>query len=132
MNTVLERIRRGIERFRMRLSQQAEHEPRSMVSNLPATMSGLETPEEDVLVAEELAILLPARVILYNDEVHTFDEVILQLVRATGCTSSQAESLAAEVDQRGLANVFEGEMDRCLRVSSILEEIALHTSIEMS
>lgn len=132
MNTVLERIRRGIERFRMMMTQPAQQDVRPIVTNILGTNSGLESPDEEVLVAEELAVLLPARVILYNDEVHTFDEVILQLVRATGCTTSQAEGLALEVDQRGLANVFEGEMDRCLRVSSVLEEIALHTSIEMS
>lgn len=93
--------------------------------------TSLPTPDEEVMVAEEIGVLLPAKVILYNDEIHTFDEVIVQLVRATGCTTSEAEAMAFEVDSRGFAIVYEGEMDRCLRVSSVLEEIALHTSIEM-
>lgn len=90
----------------------------------------LDDPDEDVLVAEETLVGLPAKVILYNDEIHTFDEVIHQLIKATGCTPSEAEGIAFEVDTRGLAAVYEGELDRCLHVSSILEEIALHTSIE--
>ena len=132
MNTVFERIRKGIERFRSLLSSSEAPEEQRYIPPVTGTNGAFDSPEEEVLVAEELSILLPARVILYNDEVHTFDEVIVQLVRATGCSTSHAEQLAFEVDQRGLANVYEGGMDRCLRVSSILEEIALHTSIEMS
>jgi ATP-dependent Clp protease adaptor protein ClpS len=87
-------------------------------------------PEVETLFAEETAVLLPSRVLLYNDEIHTFDEVILQLMKATGCTMMEAEGFAFEVDSRGLACVYEGEMGECLRVSSVLEEIALHTEIE--
>lgn len=89
-----------------------------------------EYPEVETLFAEELDVLLLSRVILYNDELHTFDEVILQLMKATGCTMMEAEGFAFEVDSRGLARVYEGEMGNCLRVSSVLEEIALHTEIE--
>ncbi len=82
------------------------------------------------MVAEDVEILLPAKVILYNDEVHTFDEVIFQLMKATGCSMGEGERLAFEVDTRGLACVFEGEMTDCLRVSSVLEEISLHTEVK--
>lgn len=73
----------------------------------------------------------PARVLLFNDDIHTFDEVIGQLIKATGCDSTRAEALAWEVHTRGLAAVYEGPMNECLRVSSVLEEIALHTKIEV-
>ena len=91
---------------------------------------GVELPDTETLLAEHTEVMLPSKVILYNDEIHTFDEVITQLIRATGCGESDAERLAFEVDIRGLACVFEGEMADCLQVSSILEEIALHTEIE--
>lgn len=91
---------------------------------------GVDLPDTETLLATETEVLLPSKVILYNDEIHTFDEVIFQLVKATGCTAAQAEDLAFEVDTRGLACVYEGEMTQCLRVSSVLEEIALHTEIE--
>ena len=73
---------------------------------------------------------IPAKVLLFNDEIHTFDEVIVQLIKAVNCTSGQAESFAWEVHTRGRACVYSGEINECLKVSSVLEEIALHTQIE--
>lgn len=73
---------------------------------------------------------LAARVILFNDEDHTFDEVIIQIIRATGCGAEEAELLTLEVHHRGKAMVYSGPLDVCLRVSSVLEEISLHTHIE--
>ena len=105
-------------------------EPSSQIRAPLYSSAIIESPDEDVMVAEDTLIGLPAKVILYNDEIHTFDEVIHQLMKATACTPPEAEQIAVEVDSRGLASVFEGELDRCLRVSSILEEIALNTSIE--
>ena len=70
-----------------------------------------------------------SRVILYNDDHHTFDEVIVQVSKATGCSGFEAEGVAWEVHTRGLATVFEGDLFNCLKVSSILEEIALHTQV---
>lgn len=83
-------------------------------------------PEIDETVDTGLA----ARVILYNDEEHSFDEVIHQIMLATGCSIAEAESYTTEVHTRGKAQVFDGGMNSCLRVSSILEEISLHTQIE--
>ena|SRR5688500_5763530 len=90
----------------------------------------LELPDAEMLVVEKEQIVLPARVILFNDDFHTFDEVIFQLMKATGCSPQEAEGLALQVDTTGQAYVFEGEVSRCLNVSSILESIELHTEIE--
>lgn len=90
----------------------------------------VDLPETEMLVIEKEQVVLPARVILFNDDFHTFDEVIFQLMKATGCSLQEAEGLAFEVDSSGRAYVFEGEMSRCLNVSSILEEIELNTEIE--
>ena len=79
----------------------------------------------DVLVQE------PAKVILFNDEVHSFDEVIDQIIKAIRCDTTKAEALTWEVHNSGKAVVFEGVMNDCMQVSSILEEIALHTQIEV-
>ncbi len=73
----------------------------------------------------------PATVILYNDEVHTFDEVIEQIIKAIGCDKTKAEALTFEVHNSGKAAVYEGAMPECLKVSGTLEEIALHTQIEV-
>jgi ATP-dependent Clp protease adaptor protein ClpS len=81
--------------------------------------------ETDVLVQE------PAKVILYNDEVHSFDEVINQIIKAIRCDTPKAEALTWEVHSIGKAAIFEGPMDECVQVSHILEEIALQTQIEV-
>lgn len=94
-----------------------------MDTNLPSEL-GLPWHDDDVDVAA------PNRVILFNDEEHTFDEVIGQIIRATGCSMTEAEAITFEVHHLGKALVFEGELGDCLKVSSVLEEIALHTQIE--
>jgi ATP-dependent Clp protease adapter protein ClpS len=76
------------------------------------------------------------RVILFNDEVHTFDDVINQVIKANGAvgvtvSQAQAEGIAQEVHTKGKAIAYGGEMENCIVVSTILEEIALHTMIEM-
>jgi ATP-dependent Clp protease adaptor protein ClpS len=91
----------------------------------------LGNPQSNELQDEDVAIQLPAKVILFNDNVHTFDDVIGQLIKATACNRSRAEALAWEVHSTGKAVVYDGPMNDCLRVSHVLEEIALHTQIEM-
>jgi ATP-dependent Clp protease adaptor protein ClpS len=84
-----------------------------------------EEKDVDVLIEQ------PARVILYNDEIHSFDEVIGQIIKAIGCDSVKAEALTWEVHNSGKAMIFEGQMTECLKVSHVLEEIALNTQIEV-
>ncbi|SRR5258706_11676214 len=85
--------------------------------------------EEDQDV--ETTIQEPAKVILFNDEVHTFDEVIGQIIKATGCDVAKAEALTWEVHNSGKANVFTGPISQCMEVSHVLEEIELMTQIEV-
>jgi ATP-dependent Clp protease adaptor protein ClpS len=87
----------------------------------------LQKEEKDV----DVLIDQPARVILFNDEEHSFEEVIGQIIKAIGCDTTKAEALTWEVHNTGKAQVFEGVMDECLRVSHTLEEIALNTQIEV-
>lgn len=87
-------------------------------------------PLEAPLFDEDVEVEIVAKVILFNDEWHTFDEVSEQIIKATGCTADKAETLTLEVHHRGRAMVYEGEMAQCIRVSAILEEISLRTQIE--
>ncbi len=73
----------------------------------------------------------PARVILFNDDWHTFEEVIGQLIKALGCDTIKAESITYEAHEHGKALVFEGPMPDCLRITGVLEEISLITQIEV-
>ena len=82
-------------------------------------------------VDNDTVIQAPAKVILFNDEIHTFEEVIGQLIKALSCDTATAEGLTWEVHNTGKAMVFEGAMNECVKISSVLEEIALHTQIEL-
>jgi len=85
--------------------------------------------ELQVEVLEEEAVSAAWRVLLFNDEVHTFDEVIRQIIKATGCSLGQAEGLTWQVHHQGKAQVYEGEFEECLKVESVLSEIDLITRI---
>lgn len=83
----------------------------------------------EIIEDQDTDITLSSRVILYNDDWHSFDEVIIQLIKAVNCTYEQARSFAFEVHVKGKAIVYSGSLKSCLKVTSILEEIALHTQI---
>jgi len=85
--------------------------------------------QEEVITDSDSDVGLISKVILYNDDWHTFDEVIAQLIIATQCTFEQARGFAFEVHVKGKAIVYNGSMNECLKVSSVLEEIGLHTQI---
>ena len=86
----------------------------------------------ETLAQEEIeeAIQTPWRVILYNDEIHTFEEVIQQLIKALKCGRGRAEELTLKVHSEGKAIVFEGEFEECLKRDYILREIELITEIK--
>ena len=71
-----------------------------------------------------------ARVILFNDDIHTFEEVAGQLVKATRCTFAKGMALANVVHTVGSATVYEGHMERCEAVAEVLAEIGLKAAVE--
>jgi ATP-dependent Clp protease adapter protein ClpS len=113
-----------------------ERTPFLVASNGPERETAPPTEDPDVEVEEQpeptsgAGTDRPWRVILFNDEVHTFDEVIGQLVKATGCSPSRAERLAWQVHTRGKASVYEGDFEDCLQVQTVLREIQLVTEIQ--
>ncbi|MBA4406438.1 Clp protease ClpS [bacterium] len=87
--------------------------------------TGIIEPEID----EQIGIGLPYKVVLFNDDWHSFEEVINQIVKAINCSYEIARGFAFEAHVKGKAIVFEGELNVCLKVSSVLEEISLHTQV---
>lgn len=73
---------------------------------------------------------MPWRVLLFDDDIHTFEQVVVQLMKATGCSEQRAWKHAETVHNTGKDCVYSGEFDRCFRVQSILCEIQLVTQIE--
>jgi ATP-dependent Clp protease adapter protein ClpS len=69
-------------------------------------------------------------VVLFNDEVHAFDEVITQVQKATGCSSSEAFQITYAAHSNGQAVAFVGDKPQCEQVATVLREIDLHVELE--
>ena len=87
-------------------------------------------PTKTARPEEETRLQAPWRVVLYDDDVHTFEEVILQVMRATGCTFERAQRHTWTVHTEGKDTVYEGTFEACLRVQGVLREIELVTEIQ--
>jgi ATP-dependent Clp protease adaptor protein ClpS len=83
-------------------------------------MSTKEKISEDVLLEE--AVVKQNEIVLYNDDVNTFDHVIEMLVNTCEHTSEQAEQCAIIVHHKGKCTVKTGELkDLKPRCSKLLQ-----------
>jgi ATP-dependent Clp protease adaptor protein ClpS len=78
----------------------------------------------------QTALGKPARVILYNDDWHTFDDVIRQLVKSGACTGPEAEVHAWTVHTKGRSQVYLGKRPDCERIARVLREIRLQVEVD--
>lgn len=87
-----------------------------------------ETIEESgTVTADELG----ARVIVYNCDCHTYQQVIDLLCRAVPqMTPSRAFELAYRIDHVGSAAVYEGPVTVCEQVASILADGGLRVVVQ--
>lgn len=87
---------------------------------------GIRTKEKD---NSDIKVLELRKLILYNSS-HTWDEVILQLEKATGYDMIHCEQIATIAHTKGKAVVKSGEIEELEMVNNILKQINLITSIE--
>ncbi|NUQ82173.1 MAG: ATP-dependent Clp protease adaptor ClpS [Bacteroidetes bacterium] len=80
------------------------------------TLTGQEEPE--------------ARVVLFNDDYHTFDEVIIQIMKACNYSPERAEQISLIVHFKGKATVITSSFQTCQEVAAVLQEIDLLVEIE--
>ncbi|RDD37274.1 E3 ubiquitin-protein ligase UBR2 [Trichoplax sp. H2] len=78
----------------------------------------------DDMPAELFQMSLPPLYVttLYNDEVHTYQEVIRQLQLAISCTELQASQIAGIVDRTGRARIGVGDAIECNRIRRIIQK----------
>jgi ATP-dependent Clp protease adaptor protein ClpS len=88
------------------------------------------SPQESVLEETSTVVIEPWNVILFNDDWHTFEEVIAQLMLATSCSAEQAAHIAWDAHNKGEAICYTGSRERCELVASVLEEIDLGVRLE--
>ena len=69
------------------------------------------------------------RVVLFNCDCHSFDEVERQLLKAIRCTLSRARQISWEVHSKGSCVVYTGPKERCEAVAGVLEDIKLAVDV---
>jgi len=95
----------------------------------PATPQTIPTVTEDVQTGSGDG--LEARVIVYNCECHTYQQVIDLFCRfIPGMTSSKAFELAYRIDHEGEAMVYAGESEQAEEVAAKLAGGGLRVSVQ--
>lgn len=79
---------------------------------------------------EDTQTAKPARVLLYNCDCHSFEEVEAQLVLATGCTLETAQQHAWTVHHEGRAVVFQETRAACEKVAVVIRSIGLQVEVD--
>ena len=69
-------------------------------------------------------------VIVFNNEVNTYEEVTSILQKATGCTLEEAEMETWEIDHTGRSIVHHGEQAECERAAAIIATIGIRVAVE--
>jgi ATP-dependent Clp protease adapter protein ClpS len=91
---------------------------------MPTKSNKIENTETQTHVSDKPSV------VLFDDQTHTFDEVIRQICLAIRCSIEHATELAEEVHNTGSSQVYRGDITECLQVSHILEKIRLKTQIQ--
>ena len=90
-------------------------------------MSTIEKVQEDVLDEEQIGI--NNEIVLYNDDVNTFDHVIDTLIRVCNHNPEQAEQCAILVHYKGKCTVKTGSFDELKPQCTKLLEAGLSAEI---
>jgi ATP-dependent Clp protease adaptor protein ClpS len=84
--------------------------------------------QEDVEVLEESTDL--RHLIVYNDDVNTFDHVIATLIKVCGHTAEQAEQCTLLIHYKGKCSVKTGSYEELSGMCSALHDKALSADIQ--
>lgn len=98
----------------------------------PNNIKDYESPkreyDEDVLVLEETDS--ENKIVVYNDEVNTFDFVIESLMQICGHTAIQAEQCTMLIHYKGKCSVKTGSLEKLLPMHQQLLSRSLTSEIE--
>ena len=86
-----------------------------------------ENEKEEIGIDNEIP--LKRSLILYNSS-HIWDDVVLQLQKATGYDLIKCEQIAIIAHTKGLVTVKSGDYDELIKIDNVLKEIKLITEIK--
>lgn len=90
--------------------------------SLPGT---LETPGDEILGKEDYGWL----VTVFDNDYNTYEEVMMILMAATGCSAQEAYIEAWEIDHLGKSTVHHSNEDDCRMAASIIGEIGIQVEV---
>ena len=70
------------------------------------------------------------QVVLYNDQVNSFDDVVLWLQKATGCSHERAAQVTNTAHTSGRAVCFGGDKEKCQQVAGFLRGKGLQVEVD--
>jgi ATP-dependent Clp protease adapter protein ClpS len=68
-------------------------------------------------------------VIVYNNEINTWDEVVFILMLATKCTEEEADIETWEIDNLGKSVVHCGGNDECEAIAVVIRQIGIEVEV---
>lgn len=68
-------------------------------------------------------------VVVYDNDRNTWDDVVMILQKATGCTLEEAEIETWEVDNLGKSVVHHGSREECERAAGIIRTIGIRVEV---
>lgn len=86
--------------------------------------------EEDVLVDDDIGEDTPSHIVVYNDDVNTFEWVIQSFMEVLKHSSDQAEQLSLIIHYKGKATVKTGPKGELVPLCEALLERGLSAEIE--
>lgn len=93
------------------------------------TLPDLDTLLQDI-IQEKPSPKRAWRVILYNDNHNSMENVVLWLQKATGCSIEVAHHVMHEAHANGRAVCYEGEKEKCQKVAGYLRGCGLHVEVD--
>jgi ATP-dependent Clp protease adaptor protein ClpS len=86
--------------------------------------------QEDILIDEDLDVGEPSEIIVFNDDVNTFDWVIMSFVEILKHSQEQAEQLSLLIHFKGKATVKSGPKKQLAPLKEALVDRGLSAVIQ--
>ena len=116
---------------RFRISKQSVARFIIQLGNFVITIMPTETQEETLTLEEILSSLKEMhRLILWNDDINTFDHVIFCMMKYLDYSESQAERIAWKVHNEGKCAVLEGSFTEMEIYRKILQQEGLTVTVD--
>ncbi|CAM4127387.1 ATP-dependent Clp protease adaptor ClpS [Cytophagaceae bacterium 50C-KIRBA] len=100
------------------------------ISRFRISFQNQEKHQEDVEVAFDEEVIAAHQLVVYNDEVNSFDYVIMTLMEVCEHSSEQAEQCTLQIHFRGRCGVKSGDFDELVSMRNEICRRGISAEIE--